>query len=144
MAEAKSMLVVAGLAMRDGLVLLGKRKKGGRRGELWEMPGGKVEDGEPRIVALQREWKEELGLDIAIGERIACCTLDVEVKFDIELYEVTFSSDLTPVTLDHDELTWVKLDHAIGFMPCSPAMYMHYPQVREWFAKRELLASKEF
>jgi 8-oxo-dGTP pyrophosphatase MutT (NUDIX family) len=32
--------VVAGLLLRDGKALLGLRKAGGKRGGLWEMPGG--------------------------------------------------------------------------------------------------------
>lgn len=37
---------------------------------LWELPGGKVELGEPETVALQRECREELGVEVIVGDRI--------------------------------------------------------------------------
>jgi len=125
--------VVAGFAMRDGLVLLGKRKSGGKRGDLWECPGGKVEPGESHSLALQREWKEELGLDfVAVGPLIGEAYLDLEVDFTVYLYAVEFLHNATPLPQDHDELKWVSLRHAIEYMPCSPAMYIHYPHVRRY------------
>ena len=48
----------------DGRVLLAKRPEGKTLAGLWEFPGGKVEDGETPEVALIRELKEELGIDI--------------------------------------------------------------------------------
>lgn len=34
----------------------------------WELPGGKVQAGEPMRTALKREIKEELGIDVGVGE----------------------------------------------------------------------------
>jgi len=36
----------------------------------WELPGGKVEPGESETIALQRECREELGVEIAVMDRI--------------------------------------------------------------------------
>lgn len=36
----------------------------------WELPGGKVEPGESERAALVRECREELGVDVALGDRI--------------------------------------------------------------------------
>ena len=52
---------VAVLTRPDGLVLLGKRPEGKPWAGWWEFPGGKIEDGESALHALQRELDEELG-----------------------------------------------------------------------------------
>lgn len=51
-------------------VLLARRSAGGPHGGLWEFPGGKVEDGESPEAALEREIREELGVEVAVGEAV--------------------------------------------------------------------------
>ncbi len=50
----------------DGRVLLARRPAGKPMAGLWEFPGGKVEAGETPEAALERELKEELGIDICV------------------------------------------------------------------------------
>ncbi len=52
---------VAVLVRNDGMVLLGQRPEDKSWAGWWEFPGGKIEDGETAIQALQRELHEELG-----------------------------------------------------------------------------------
>ncbi len=52
---------VAVLLREDGQVLLGQRPADKSWAGWWEFPGGKIEDGESAIEALQRELQEELG-----------------------------------------------------------------------------------
>ncbi|RME21172.1 MAG: NUDIX domain-containing protein [Deltaproteobacteria bacterium] len=63
--------VVAGAIIVGGRVLAARRPPGGPRGGLWELPGGKVEAGESDAAALARELAEELGVTVAVGERLA-------------------------------------------------------------------------
>jgi len=64
----KTLLVSAvALIDRDGRVLLAQRPEGKSMAGLWEFPGGKVERRETRRVALMREIREELGLEIEVG-----------------------------------------------------------------------------
>ncbi|HYR56689.1 MAG TPA: (deoxy)nucleoside triphosphate pyrophosphohydrolase [Myxococcaceae bacterium] len=49
--------------------LVQQRLPGARRGLLWEFPGGKVEQGESDEQALVRECREELGVELSVGQR---------------------------------------------------------------------------
>jgi 8-oxo-dGTP diphosphatase len=63
---ARIVLVTAcALIDPDGRVLLARRPEGKPLAGLWEFPGGKVHPGETPEVALIRELKEELGIDVA-------------------------------------------------------------------------------
>ena len=62
--------VVAAVMMRDGKILIGQRKRGGRHPLKWEFPGGKVEPGEDPRAALARELREELDVEAVIGEEM--------------------------------------------------------------------------
>jgi 8-oxo-dGTP diphosphatase len=59
------LLLVAAAALidRDGRVLVQQRAHGALKG-LWEFPGGKIEPGETPAVALIRELREELAIDV--------------------------------------------------------------------------------
>ena len=51
----------------DGSFLLAQRPPGKVYEGYWEFPGGKVESGEPITHALDRELREELGIDVEIA-----------------------------------------------------------------------------
>jgi 8-oxo-dGTP diphosphatase len=59
-------VLVAAVALidPDGRVLLSQRPEGKTLAGLWEFPGGKIEQGERPEVALIRELKEELNIDV--------------------------------------------------------------------------------
>lgn len=58
----------------QGRLLLSLRGQGAKneRGK-WEIPGGSVEFGEKISEALKREVKEELDIDIEVGEMVQLC-----------------------------------------------------------------------
>ena len=51
----------------DGSFLLAQRPSGKIYEGYWEFPGGKVEPGEPIAAALNRELREELGIDVELA-----------------------------------------------------------------------------
>jgi 8-oxo-dGTP diphosphatase len=51
----------------DGSFLLAQRPPGKVYEGYWEFPGGKVEPGEPIMDALNRELREELGIDVELA-----------------------------------------------------------------------------
>src|ERR1035438_6238019 len=67
----RSLIVVAGVIHRDGMLLIGQRMSGDRHALKWEFPGGKVEAGETPKQALVRELREELAIEAVVGPEIA-------------------------------------------------------------------------
>jgi 8-oxo-dGTP diphosphatase len=68
MTERSTIIVAAGVVIEDGRVLLAQRKRGTHLEGAWELPGGKVEDGEDPRTALRRELAEELGILVRVGD----------------------------------------------------------------------------
>ena len=60
--------VSAALIFRDGKLLITRRHAKSHLGGLWEFPGGKREAGESFEQCLVREIREELGVEISVGE----------------------------------------------------------------------------
>ena len=61
--------VTAGLIWNEqGQLLIAQRPLDGLLGGLWEFPGGKQEAGETLVECLQRELREELAIEIEVGD----------------------------------------------------------------------------
>ncbi len=57
--------IALAVPLRDGAVLLARRRSDAHQGALWEFPGGKLETGESPAEAAARELSEETGLRAA-------------------------------------------------------------------------------
>lgn len=66
-------IVAAAVIEADGRYLITRREKGHLEG-LWEFPGGKLRPGETLLACLQRELKEELGVEVTVGEQMETVT----------------------------------------------------------------------
>lgn len=101
-------VVVAGALVSDGQLLLAQRTTPPELAGRWELPGGKVEDGESEQDALVRELREELGVHIAVIEPLSG---DVALSGNLILraYRVELVSG-TPQPLEHSDLRWVDAD----------------------------------
>ncbi len=66
MREIERIIVSALIFSKDGKLLMGKKdpSKGGVYPNVWHIPGGGINEGESLEQALQREIKEEVGIDI--------------------------------------------------------------------------------
>lgn len=60
--------VSAAIIFHDGKLLITQRHANSHLGGLWEFPGGKREVGESFEQCLVREIREELSVDISVGE----------------------------------------------------------------------------
>lgn len=72
----KTIEVVAAIIQSSNHEILATKRGYGEFVDLWEFPGGKIEPGETRREALLREIKEELLLDISIGEHFITIEYD--------------------------------------------------------------------
>ena len=66
--------VAAALVFRDGKLLITQRHADAHLGGLWEFPGGKREPNETFEACLTRELREELGIEVAVGELVESLT----------------------------------------------------------------------
>ena len=108
--------VVAALIERDGLVLIGQRKRTGQHPLRWEFPGGKVEPGEDSRTALVRELGEELGIQARIGVEITRYEYQYPGRPPILLifYGVTdFEGE--PRNLDFERIAWTTRASLRGY-----------------------------
>lgn len=99
--------IVIGVLKRDDRVLLGLRSSRGSVPNVWEFPGGKVEENESDEQALIREFAEELGIQVVVEERLYQHDFPQEEGCDpfVALtYRVTSTGD--PTALIHERLAW--------------------------------------
>jgi 8-oxo-dGTP diphosphatase len=74
LAPRPSIDVAAGLVFRDGKLLIAQRHADAHLGGFWEFPGGKREPDETFEACLNRELREELGIEVSVGELIESLT----------------------------------------------------------------------
>ncbi len=84
-APSRVIPVTAAVIERDGKILCAQRPPTDALADLWEFPGGKMESGESPEVCLEREIREELGLEIQVG-RLLCRTTHAYPSKTIELW----------------------------------------------------------
>ncbi len=76
--------VVGAMIEKDGCYLITQRPPTASLPLLWEFPGGRVEPGETDQAALARELREEMGIEVAVGDRA------IHVEHAYENYDIDF------------------------------------------------------
>ena len=126
-------LVVAAAIVRDGQVLAARRSRPPDLAGGWEFPGGKVEAGEDGPTALAREIREELGVRVRVGDRLAGAT-DGRIRLD--LHVAGLDSGDPAAQDDHDALRWLtagRLDE-VDWLPIDRELL---PAVRDHLNRRQ-------
>lgn len=99
----------------DGRVLIAQRPTEGLLGGLWEFPGGKQEAEESLEACLQREIREELGIEISVGERIAAVDhAYTHFRITLHAFHCTHKAG-EPEALGCADWRWVTLDELDDF-----------------------------
>jgi mutator protein MutT len=101
-----SIVVTAAVAQRGETVLVTRRLEGTHLAGLWEFPGGKCEPGEGHAACLVREIREELGVDVRVGQLLLSTRHDYGVKV-VELHFFACEIDEEPQPLLGQEIRWV-------------------------------------
>lgn len=107
--------VAAAVIYEGDQILIAQRPLEGMLGGLWEFPGGKQEAGESLSECLRREIKEELGLDIVVGQPI------ISVKHSYTHFKITLHafycrlSKGAPQALGVADWRWVSLEEMSAF-----------------------------
>ena len=97
--------LVRELPGRGRCVLASRRTEPPRLAGLWEFPGGKVEAGESDEQALRRELREELQVEVAVGERLGD-DLPIGETAVLRVYLCALVEG-EPALVDHDEHRWL-------------------------------------
>ncbi|OQR61762.1 DNA mismatch repair protein MutT [Streptomyces maremycinicus] len=102
-------IVVVGAALLDaGRLLAARRSAPPELAGRWELPGGKVEEGEVPEAALVRELREELGVDTETVERVPGeWPLGPPYVLRVWTARLRPGSAAPRPLQDHDELRWL-------------------------------------
>lgn len=99
--------VTAGLIRLDGKLLITKRPKGSHMEGFWEFPGGKKEENESLKACLEREIKEELGIEIRADKLLLTVQHEYETRLiTLHFFNCTYLSG-QPEALEGQEARWV-------------------------------------
>ena len=102
----KRIEVVAAVILQDGKVFATQRGYGDYK-DGWEFPGGKIESGESRELAVVREIREELATTVSVDKFLTT------VEHDYPTFHLTMHSFLCSVVsgnlqlLEHEDCRWL-------------------------------------
>ena len=110
--------VVAALIWQGERFMICQRPAHKARGMLWEFVGGKVEPGESKEQALVRECREELAVEVAVGDIF----LEVTHTYpDITVHRTLFHASIVqgvPQKLEHNDIRYITVDEIPKYEFC--------------------------
>lgn len=116
----KTINVVAAVFMKDGKVFATQRGYGEFK-DGWEFPGGKVETGESPEEALRREIREELEVEVNVGDHIDTIEYDYPAfHLSMKCYACTIAGG-SPHLLEHEAARWLSADQldSVAWLPAD-------------------------
>ena len=116
----KTRNVVAAVIMKEGKVFATQRGYGEFK-DGWEFPGGKVEAGESPEEALRREIREELEVEVNVGDLIDTIEYDYPAfHLSMKCYACTIAGG-SPHLLEHEASRWLSADQldSVAWLPAD-------------------------
>ena len=112
--------VVAAVIEDNHRFLVTRRQPGVHLAGMWEFPGGKIDPDETHDAALRRELREELDIEVEVGECVYQ-TLHAYPERTVELYFYRCSLKGVPQPLLGQEMRWVPRRElaSLGFPPAD-------------------------
>lgn len=115
---SKNTLPVAGIIIlrKDNKVLLTRRYNTGYEDGKYTLPGGHVEKGEEIKVAMAREAKEEIGVDIDPNDFVVTHVFDRKVNDSVEYIDFVVETEKwqgVPKIMEEDEcddMIWADIN----------------------------------
>ena len=99
--------VVAALIWDGDRFLICQRPAHKARGLLWEFVGGKVEPGETKEAALVRECREELAIELSVGEAfMEVLHTYPDITVQLTLFHAAIAAGV-PQKLEHHDIRWI-------------------------------------
>lgn len=112
--------VVAAVIMNECKVFATQRGYGEFK-DGWEFPGGKVEAGESPEEALRREIREELEVEVNVGDLIDTIEYDYPAfHLSMKCYACTIAGG-SPHLLEHEAARWLSADQldSVAWLPAD-------------------------
>ncbi len=107
MEEKKVTQVVAALIWDGDRFMICQRPAHKARGLLWEFVGGKVEPGETKEAALIRECREELAVELRVGDVfMEVDHIYPDITIQLTLFHATIAAGM-PQKLEHNDIRWI-------------------------------------
>lgn len=117
----KEIKVVGAIIVKDGKILCCQRGPERALAELWEFPGGKIEEGESKVQALNRELEEELKIQVNILEdEFEFCRYEYDFGFVQLTTFICYLKSGEPQLTEHTQIKWLY-PHEIDKLKWAPA-----------------------
>ena len=116
--QQKITQVVAALIWDGQRFMICQRPAHKARGLLWEFVGGKTEPGETKEQALIRECREELAVEITVGEVFMEVTHAYpDITVELTLFHAAIARGV-PQMLEHNDIQWITPEQIPQFDFC--------------------------
>ena len=102
--------VAVAIIEQNGKILIARRQKDDPLKGKWEFPGGKIMEGETHEQCLKRELREELDIDIEVGDlQYSTQHMYSHIAVELFFYSATYLAGEIKLN-EYRDIRWVEKD----------------------------------